>query len=564
MRFQRGAQIVTLTLFLGLLGIAATPYYDRVGVDAFVRLDPILALSTVTASRTWLSALLPGFVILTACLIAGRFFCGHICPMGTTLDAAQAPLLKGNKRTAHENAYEASSRGRWWKTAFAVVILAAAIGGVSLVHWGSPLSLVTRFYGLTLYPLVALLGESALDAGAPLFERVGLLELTYAQIPLRVYATNIFVFALFAGIVAAAYAAPRFWCRNLCAAGGLMGIFSRKPLVRRHVSEACTECGRCVRECPTAAIGENPRFTAHSECVVCLKCVDVCPVNAVSFGMSGPDVGSVEEPALGGRRAFLAAAGFGLVGAGLLRSAVPQPRPRGADKGLVGAELIRPPAALPEPDFLAACVRCGECMHVCPTNTLQPIVFEAGLEGLFSPVIRPRIGGCDINCNACGRVCPTSAIRDQPLFEKQHAKVGTAYVIRRNCLVWEQDKKCLVCDEACPYNAISFRPVPGKKNAAPFVIENRCIGCGWCENKCPVQGEAAIRVNVIGQLRLAEGSYQQRARELGFVFKAKDNKGDRLAPGTFEGPSVSKSAEPALRKKDRSSEEELPPGFIVE
>jgi ferredoxin len=37
---------------------------------------------------------------------------------------------------------------------------------------------------------------------------------------------------------------------------------------------------------------------------------------------------------------------------------------------------------LPEKDvqFVAACVRCGECMKVCPTNTLQPAVGEGGLE----------------------------------------------------------------------------------------------------------------------------------------------------------------------------------------
>jgi len=86
---------------------------------------------------------------------------------------------------------------------------------------------------------------------------------------------------------------------------------------------------------------------------------------------------------------------------------------------------------------------------------------------------------------SCGQVCPTGAIRNIPLPEKKQAKVGTAWIVRQNCLVWEQDKKCLVCDEVCPYSAVSFKPVPGLKNAAPFVVENKCIGCGWCELHCP-------------------------------------------------------------------------------
>jgi ferredoxin len=28
----------------------------------------------------------------------------------------------------------------------------------------------------------------------------------------------------------------------------------------------------------------------------------------------------------------------------------------------------------------------------------------------------------------------------------------------------------------------------------PVVIDQRCIGCGICENKCPIEGEAAIRI----------------------------------------------------------------------
>jgi ferredoxin len=201
-------------------------------------------------------------------------------------------------------------------------------------------------------------------------------------------------------------------------------------------------------------------------------------------------------------------------------------------------------------------------MKACPTNTLQPVWFKAGLEGIFTPVMLPRLAACSINCNSCGKVCPTGAIRDLPLVEKKHAKVGTAWINRQNCLVWEQDKKCLVCDEVCPYNAVSFQPVPDRVNGVPFVTENKCTGCGWCESKCPVEGAAAIRVNIIGEIRLASGSYVDKAREYGSIFQERQPSPERLAPGTFDS-STSSPGPGILPDAPESPEKQLPPGFIT-
>ncbi len=200
-------------------------------------------------------------------------------------------------------------------------------------------------------------------------------------------------------------------------------------------------------------------------------------------------------------------------------------------------------------------------MKACPTNALQPVWLIAGLEGIFSPVITPRVGGCAADCNACGQVCPTGAIRKLPLPEKKQAKVGTAWIARQNCLVWQQDKKCLVCDEVCPYGAVSFRPVPGLKNAAPFVVENKCIGCGWCESRCPVGGAAATRINIMGEVRLSSGSYVEKAQEYGYTFKTRDKTQSTLGPGTFDsgGGPENKTEYPDVTGDTNS---ELPPGFI--
>ncbi len=283
MRFQRVTQAVSLAMFVGLLFLAVHPWCEDPAVDFFLRLDPLIGVGSVIAAREFQLALLPGFLVLLLALVLGRVFCGHICPMGTTLDILQSPLKPVRRQTVKNNSYESAGRYRGWKYVILAVILAAAVGGVSLVFVGSPLSLVTRLYALAFHPVFLLAADSGLAWIAPLIDRIASTELAYLTIGNRVFATHVFVAAFFAGLTALAYASPRFWCRNLCPAGALLSLFSRSPLLKRHVSDSCTRCGRCIRECPTAAIADDPGKTAHGECIVCLQCVKVCPESAVSF-----------------------------------------------------------------------------------------------------------------------------------------------------------------------------------------------------------------------------------------------------------------------------------------
>ena len=151
--------------------------------------------------------------------------------------------------------------------------------------------------------------------------------------------------------------------------------------------------------------------------------------------------------------------GFIVAGAGLLLASMWDVG------GLAGANrdasLIRPPGALDEERFLARCIRCGQCMRICPGNIIQPALLEAGVQGLWTPAVNYRIGrsGCQPNCIACGQVCPTAAIRPLSLEEKQGLgefaaqgpiRMGTAFVDRGRCLPWAMDRPCLVCHELCP------------------------------------------------------------------------------------------------------------------
>ena len=89
-------------------------------------------------------------------------------------------------------------------------------------------------------------------------------------------------------------------------------------------------------------------------------------------------------------------------------------------------------------------------MKVCPTNGLQPVLWEAGLEGLYTPRLVPRLGYCIFTCSLCGQVCPTGAIPKLELEVKQATAPGTAHVNHSRCIPYSEGAECLVCEENCP------------------------------------------------------------------------------------------------------------------
>ena len=86
---------------------------------------------------------------------------------------------------------------------------------------------------------------------------------------------------------------------------------------------------------------------------------------------------------------------------------------------------------------------------------------EAGLEGLWTPTLVPRIGYCEPSCVLCSEVCPTGAIWQITPKEKgwvvgvgaaqnQPIRLGTAFYDRGRCLPWAMATDCIVCEEWCP------------------------------------------------------------------------------------------------------------------
>ena len=541
-RFRRLIQTFCLVLFLLLLTLASISGISMVNLDLFLQMDPILVLISAISAKVVLLSFIPAAIILLSGPFIGRVFCGYICPMGTTLDVTDALFRFKN------TPYLFSKNLLKIKYLVLIFLLGSALFGVSYVFFASPLSLITRFYGLIIFPVMSFLTMAVLDIIRPLGDMLDINSISFAQIRTIRFATQFFILFFFVIIFSMVIFSSRFWCRYLCPSGALLAFVSRSPIIRRQVSDLCNQCGKCARKCPMSAIDkEIPEKTFYSECIVCRTCEDICPEKAVTFELSEKNDTITYETFSPKRRALVST---GIIGAGTaimsltgLNSLYGKP-----GEGQVGAKgLVRPPGAVLETDFLSRCVRCGECMVACPTNTLQPVWFVAGLPALFSPAVTPRRGFCDPKCHECGKVCPTNAIRPIEKSDRIWAKTGTANIIRQKCLAWEFEKSCMVCDEVCPYDAIEFLKEKDNKVPVPHVIENKCAGCGYCEHFCPVQNQAAIKVTPMDALRINQGKYEPEARPKGFKLQFK-KPGQKTNP-LESYPAIQQDSAPGFDKE---------------
>ncbi len=443
--FRKTVQYLALAAFLALFVWSAQGGGAGDLVNIPMRLDPLLILANLLASRTFLAGSLLALAILLLTVVFGRAWCGWLCPLGTLLDLF--PLSRWRKgRPAPANGW------RRVKFDLVIVILAAALLGNLTLLFFDPLALLLRTLTVSVWPALDRI-VTALETGlvnvpflaGPLAAFDGWIRPAVLPVQPVFYRDGLWYAALFLGVVLLDLLAARFWCRYLCPLGGGLGWLSKLAIFRRKVGAECKGCTLCTEVCPTGTIDPARGYASDpSECTMCLDCLEVCPRGLISFVPAFS-----LEPGLSLRSRPAGSP------AGDRRGRSPRWRLLKSDAFAKRQSpyLIRPPGVRetnPDPVAFTKCTRCSECMRVCPTGGLQPAVFEAGLAGLGAPVLVPRLGYCDYSCNACGQVCPVQAIPPLSLEEKRVQVIGLAYINENRCIPWSDHKPCLVCEEMCP------------------------------------------------------------------------------------------------------------------
>jgi polyferredoxin/formate hydrogenlyase subunit 6/NADH:ubiquinone oxidoreductase subunit I len=526
-RIRRTSQVFFLCLFLFLLAESRLPrdiiFYDspsmgepheiriKPPITFFFQLDPLLGLTSLVSGHLWIKGFAWAMAVLLMTLLLGRVFCGFICPFGTIhhLIGRFKPSLKGTA-LFHANRKTASQKVKY---ALLAAVIVSCLLGLNIAGWMDPISFLFRSLALAVIPGLGngLAGFFGRLAGSDFYF---LKLMSHAETLLwpvfgydfKSFQTGWIIGLLFLGILLLNRIRFRFWCRTLCPLGALLGFFSGFSLLRLEKDAAkCTQCRKCVMACQGAAEPIPGADWQPAECLACFNCFDACPENALKFTFRRP--GNERRVPDMGRRALLGglAAGVSLPLFGSLDGYI---------HTISRADLIRPPGSVTENEFLKRCQRCGLCMKVCPTNAINPTFVEAGMAGFWTPTLLMTHGYCEYTCTLCGSVCPTRAIQALTTRQKIETpiRIGSAYFDRGRCLPWSGNGPCIVCEEHCPTSPKAIHLFEGLVEGPdgkrlevklPQVDLTRCIGCGICENKCPVRGRPAVRVISAGESRSA-------------------------------------------------------------
>jgi polyferredoxin len=452
-RIRQVVQYSVFTIFLGLTAATLFGILLPAPINIFSRLNPLQALTSMIGSREVITNFWLVLITIGVTLVFGRVWCGWFCPLGAGLE------LYGKKGRR----FKWQNLRKFKYVILGVVIVMAAFGSLAFMYF-EPITIFVRGITTIFKPL-----------------------LTYIQLAEKKdfiwpAATRWFIAIPFVMVLLLNLVEKRFWCRYLCPLGALVGFLSKFSWIKRRIDKFnCVQSGECTSTCTMGAISPEKDFESDpAECIMCMHCAKSFPNLTTTFVKGKMGGWNFEfDP---GRREVIEIIGLGAVAVGML----------GFDVGNVKAAkgtVLRPPGVQGD-DFLSKCIRCGQCIEVCPTHALQPAALEAGWDSLFTPVLDPFSGGCAFDCNRCGQVCPSGAIPPLCIDGKRKSVIGKAEFNQQKC------NGCMICKDVCPYPGAIIETRyehNGVTIKSPQFDNYHCVGCGICVFECPEPGAIVVK-----------------------------------------------------------------------
>ncbi len=225
------------------------------------------------------------------------------------------------------------------------------------------------------------------------------------------------------------------------------------------------------------------------------------------------------------RRKFMKYSSLGVLGLALGGGIIFSPYPVQAENRL------RPPGAVDEKRFLGLCIKCGQCLQVCPYHSIKLSDIVKGY-GVGTPYIDANERGC-YACSAvpCVLACPSGAL-DHHCEKPEDIHMGVAVLeFPDTCLAMNntpipegfstkmhkftnsvrdvtkleldlvkkldefKGKQCTLCADMCPIpnpmSAIAMVYDSSAGGHKPEIYDG-CIGCGVCQEVCPTQTPSIV------------------------------------------------------------------------
>ena len=434
-------------------------------------------------------------ILLLMTLLFGRVYCSVICPLGVMQDVIS--WIHGKTKKKNRFRFSYSPAKKWLRYGVLVLFIAGLVFGAhSIAILIAPYSAYGRIAGNLFAPLY----QWANNFFAWIAERADSYAFYSVDVWIKSVSTFVISAVTFVVVAVLAWKNGRTWCNTICPVGTVLGFFSKFSLFAPVIdTQKCRNCGLCGKQCKASCINMKEHEIDYSRCVACMDCIDTCKDGAIHYARRKGSPAKVEkaESADKGRRAFLVSSAI----AGTAVAAKAQEMK--VDGGLTAIERaakperqtpLVPAGSLSLKNFTDHCTACQLCVSVCPNQVLRP---STSLMTLMQPEMSYERGYCRPECTRCSDICPAGAIRPITREEKSSIQIGHAVVNLDNCVVNTDGVSCGNCARHCPAGAIKMvrkNPDDPKSLMIPTVNEERCIGCGACENLCPARPFTAIHV----------------------------------------------------------------------